>query len=177
MNFTQAQVERLLAGRKARQEEVDLLKAELKLWKPKPTTQEEKDSIAYKIIKKAIKTKLKEKRFVGGKKRMSEKVWGFYEKDAFIIEEEAKNWDEGCWETYKYYKISEYDFVPVRLASESVDMEWLPAILADYYDWLEGVKGQTYVVKKGDEKYPRRIQSALIFLRGTKFWAEKEAKK
>jgi len=65
----------------------------------------------------------------------------------------------------------------VRLASESVDMEWLPAILADYYDWLEGVKGQTYVVKKGDEKFPPRIKTALMFLRGTKFWAEKEAKK
>ena len=56
---------------------------------------------------------------------MSEKVLGFYEKDASIIEEEAKNWDEGCWETYKYYKISEHDFVSVRLASESVTLEEL----------------------------------------------------
>ena len=96
--------------------------------------------------------------------QMNEKVSGFYEKDAFI-------WEDGeC-------RIIKEKLVSVRLASESVDMEWLPAILADYYDWLEGVKGQTYVVKKGDEKFPPRIKTALMFLRGTKFWAEKEAKK
>ena len=171
-NFTQAQVERLLAGRKARQEEVDLLKAELKLWKPKPTTQEEKDSIAYKIIKKAIKTKLKEKRFVGGKKRMSEKVWGFYEKDAFIIEEEAKNWDEGCWETYKYYKISEYDFVPVRLASESVGLKALQTKLIQMEASLVEILRNEFDLaeQQAVEIIDNEFKIALT-------WAEKEAKK
>jgi len=105
---------------------------------------------------------------------MSEKVLkGFYEKDA-LRKGTVNDLKKG---TCQSYEISKNKTFTVRLASKSVDMEWLPAILADYYDWLEGVKGQTYVVKKGDEKYPRRIQSALIFLRGTKFWAEKEAKK
>jgi len=78
---------------------------------------------------------------------MSEKVWGFYEKDAFIIEEEAKNWDEGCWETYKYYKISEYDFVPVRLASESVDLKWLRGEIENFYYCNPEMEGANMALK------------------------------
>ena len=104
---------------------------------------------------------------------MSEKILGFYKKDWLGVKIGISPKTDARKDLNKL----ETKQIPVRLASESVDIEWLPCILADYYDWLEGVKGQTYVVKKGDEKFPPRIKTALMFLRGTKFWSEKEAKK
>ncbi len=57
-----------------------------------------------------------------------------------------------------------------------IPIRWLPALLADYYDWLEGIKEQTYEIRKEDEKYPPRIKTALIFLRSLGFWKEQERK-
>ena len=60
--FDKTQVRRAVElALETKQAEVDLLKAELRLWKPKPSTKEERNSLSYKIAKAGIKAELKKR--------------------------------------------------------------------------------------------------------------------
>lgn len=89
-------------------------------------------------------------------------VLGFREKDS------GKHWQLGYPQDWKY-TITRSKLVPV------VSLEELPELLADYLDWLEARKGQTYKITEKDLNTPKRIICAKNFLK--ELAAKKECEK